>query len=85
MKSPYAKAWACVGIMMLGIVIFMASMGFLGNQVLLYLFRVLGGIVFIGGIILHYAIVRCPHCGSHLGRVIGTKCPYCGKDHSGGE
>ena len=25
------------------------------------------------------AVLRCPHCGKHLGRERGNLCPYCGK------
>ena len=80
MKSPVAKAWFCVGIMMLGVIIAMLSLAFLNNKVLSILIIVLGAGCFLSGIILHYAWVRCPHCGSHLGRVYGTKCPFCGND-----
>ena len=80
MKNPVVKAWCCVGVMMLGVALFMTSMAFVGNEVLMYLFIILGLMVFAGGVILHYAKVRCPHCGSHLGRVYGSKCPHCGND-----
>lgn len=82
MKSPVAKAWCCVGIMMLGVALLMTSMAFLNNNVLLYLFLFLGAIVFIGGVVLHYVIVRCPHCGSHLGRLYGPRCPFCGREYN---
>lgn len=82
MKNPFVKAWGCVGIMMIGLALYMASIAFLDNDALLKLFQVLGVIVFAGGIILHYAVVRCPHCGSHLGRLYGSKCPHCGNDYN---
>lgn len=82
MKNPVAKAWLCVGIMMSGVALMMASMAFLGNKILLYLLLILGIMVFIGGIVLHYAIVRCPHCGTHLGRLYGPRCPFCGSDYN---
>lgn len=85
MKNPVIKAWCCVGIMMLGVAIFMASMAFMDNQVLFKLIIILGIAVFVTGIILHYAAVRCPHCGSHLGRVYGTRCPFCGEDFTKSE
>ena len=81
MKNPVVKAWCCVGIMMLGVALFMASMAFINNMAMFNLFIALGIIVFIGGVILHYAIVRCPHCGSHLGRLYGPKCPFCGNNY----
>ena len=27
----------------------------------------------------HFAVLRCPHCGKHLGRERGNLCPHCGK------
>lgn len=27
----------------------------------------------------HFAVLRCPHCGRHLGRERGDTCPHCGK------
>lgn len=82
MKNIYAKAWICVGVMMLGIVVLMSSLAFLGNKIMLYICLVLGIITFLAGIILNFIIVRCPHCGSHIGRVYGSRCPYCGEEYS---
>lgn len=81
MKNPVVMAWCCVGLMMLGVGVMMTSLAFLNNMTMAYLFMILGGIIFVGGIILHYAKVRCPHCGSHLGRLYGPKCPFCGEDY----
>ena len=85
MRNPVAKAWCCVGIMMLGVGLMMTSLAFLKTPALVYLFLFIGIAVFIGGIVLHYAIVRCPHCGSHLGRIYGPRCPYCGKEYNKAE
>lgn len=82
MKNIYAKAWICVGVMMLGIVILMSSLAFPGNKVMMNICLVLGAIAFLAGIILNFIIVRCPHCGSHIGRVYGSRCPYCGEEYS---
>ncbi len=81
MRNIYAKAWICVGVMMLGVVALMSSLAFLGNKVLMYIFIALGIAVFLAGIILHYVIVRCPHCGSHISRVYGSRCPHCGEEY----
>ncbi len=85
MRNPAARAWLCVGIMMSGVVLMMTSMAFLNSIAFLYLFLILGIAVFIGGIILHYVIVRCPHCGSHLGRIQGPRCPNCGREYNKAE
>ena len=81
MRNMTARAWVCVGVMMLGVGLMMTAMAFLNNEALMYLFGILGIAVFIGGIILNFAIVRCPHCGSHIGRVYGPRCPYCGREY----
>ncbi|MBR6987105.1 MAG: hypothetical protein IKH82_03440 [Clostridiales bacterium] len=85
MRNPVAKAWCCVGIMMLGVVLMMTSLAFLNTPALMYLFMIIGIAVFIGGVVLHYVIVRCPHCGSHLGRLYGPRCPFCGKEYNKAE
>ena len=81
MKNPVAKAWGCVGIMFTGGVLCMVSLAFLNNMTIAYLFMVLGALVFLGGMILHFVTVRCPHCGGYLGRCYGSKCPHCGSDY----
>ena len=81
MKNPVVRAWGCVGIMMLGVAAMMSSMAFLGNNVMCYLMIFLGVALLIGGAILHFATVRCPHCGGYLGRCYGSKCPHCGNDY----
>ena len=81
-KNMVARAWGCVGLMMLGVIIGMSSMAFMNNQVMLVIVGILAFACFVGGIILHYATVRCPHCGSHLGRLYGPRCPFCGRDYN---
>ena len=81
MRNMTARAWVCVGVMMLGVGLMMTAMAFLNNEALMTLFGILGIAVFIGGIILNFVIVRCPHCGSHIGRVYGPRCPYCGREY----
>lgn len=80
--GPVAKAWCCVGIMMAGVAVGMTSMIFINNDAMFKLMLFLGGGIFVAGVILHYAWVRCPHCGSHLGRIYGPRCPFCGNDYN---
>lgn len=82
MKNMVARAWCCVGLMMLGVILGMSMMAFYGNKVLLVIVGILAVSCLIGGVILHYATVRCPHCGSHLGRLYGPRCPFCGRDYN---
>lgn len=82
MKNMTGRAWLCVGIMMSGVFLGMSSMAFLDNQVIMTIIGILAFSCFLGGVILHYAIVRCPHCGSHLGRLYGPRCPFCGEDYN---
>lgn len=81
-KNMVARAWCCVGLMMLGVIIAMSSMAFLSNRVIVTIILIVAILCFIGGVILHYATVRCPHCGSHLGRLYGPRCPFCGRDYN---
>ena len=72
MRNPVAKAWICVGIMMLGVVLMMTSMAFLGNKVLLYLFLISGIAVFIAGIVLHLLLLAVFKYGNLLLSTLGT-------------
>ena len=81
MKNLVVRAWGCVGIMMLGVAIAMSALVFLNKEFMLYLMMFLGAATFLAGIILHYVFVRCPHCDSHLGRIYGPRCPYCGREY----
>ena len=42
---------------------------------------VIGGLLVIGGIVYHLAMVRCPYCGHSLAgyRPIPKECPCCHK------
>ena len=40
---------------------------------------VIGVLLVIAGLIIHFAYYRCPHCGRFLDRSTGAYCPYCGK------
>ena len=82
MKNMAGRAWLCVGIMMSGVILGMSSLAFLDNQVIMTIIGILAFLCFLGGVILHYAIVRCPHCGSYLGRLYGPRCPFCGEDYN---
>lgn len=82
MKNMKIKAWGCVGIMMLGVLIGLSSIAFLGNDVMIVLIWILAIICFLTGMILHFVLIRCPHCGSYLGRLYGPKCPFCGRDYN---
>ena len=79
MKNPRNKAWCCFGIMMLGVIIGLSALFFLNQKVVFTVICVISIAVFITGIILHYVLVRCPHCKAYLGRVYGPRCPFCGK------
>ena len=30
--------------------------------------------------VIWVVFIRCPHCGAHLGREVGSHCPHCGKE-----
>jgi hypothetical protein len=37
--------------------------------------------VAIAGFILHFLLVRCPHCGRWIRKPYGDCCRYCGMDY----
>lgn len=43
---------------------------------------IIGGLLVIGGIVYHLAMVRCPYCGHSLAgyRPMPTECPCCHKE-----
>ncbi|MBP5379470.1 MAG: hypothetical protein J6Y64_08020 [Ruminococcus sp.] len=79
-RSPTKTAWLSVLIMLVGVVIGLCSLCFLNNKALAILIIILAIAVFVAGLIVNFVFVRCPHCGSHPGRISGPKCPHCGKD-----
>ncbi|MGO5113709.1 hypothetical protein ACTQ33_01540 [Candidatus Avoscillospira sp. LCP25S3_F1] len=40
---------------------------------------VIGVLLLIVAVLIHFMYYRCPHCGRFLDRSTGAYCPYCGK------
>ena len=40
---------------------------------------VIGVLLVIVAVVIHFMFYRCPHCGEFLDRSTGAYCPYCGK------
>ena len=83
MKNPKIRAWCCVGVMMLGAITGLVALWFLNQQTVFTVLCVAAVVVFFTGMLLYFIFVRCPHCDSYLGRVYGTRCPFCGKEYDG--
>ena len=79
-RSPTKTAWLSVLIMFIGVAIGFCSLFFLDNKPMSMLVIIIAIAVFVAGIIVNLALVRCPHCGYHPRKICGPKCPHCGKD-----
>ncbi|WP_028509130.1 hypothetical protein [Ruminococcus sp. NK3A76] len=84
MRSPKTAFVLSGLIMLVGVTLTAAGLILLDEAALytaLYTaLLIIGIILFISGLYLDNRYVRCPHCDSHLGRVQGSKCPYCGRE-----
>ena len=75
--SLHKKQWLCVGVMAVGIfLVLLASAASNARQGL----AVLGCVVSGAGLILQVRLVRCPHCGTWVGKYPGEFCKNCGKE-----
>ena len=80
MRSP-KTAFILSGIIMaVGVALTEAGFVLLGESALYTALLVIGIILFGAGLALNIKFVRCPHCDSHLKRIQGSKCPYCGRN-----
>ena len=70
------RQWLCVGVMAVGIfLVFLASAAVNARQGL----SILGCLVIAAGLVLQIILVRCPHCGTWVGKYPGEFCKNCGK------
>lgn len=68
------KLWLCRGVMLLGCVLMLA--GFTTDHALLY---IPGMLVFFAGVLLEFALSRCPFCHRYVALYApGKFCPHCG-------
>lgn len=80
MRSP-KTAFVLTGLIMsVGVALTAVGLILLGESALYTALLVTGIILFAAGLALNFKFVRCPHCDSHLKRIQGSKCPYCGRD-----
>lgn len=56
-----------------------AVLALVGAMVEVTALTVIGVLLVIAGLIIHFTYYRCPHCGRFLDRSTGAYCPYCGK------
>ena len=60
------KSWTAAAVIGIGIV-------------LVFVTKVLGVLAILTGFILDIALVKCPHCGTWLGKYPGDHCKNCGE------
>ena len=70
------KNWLCVGMMLTGAGgLVLASHA----QNAVRLLTALACLIVLGGLLLHMRLVRCPHCGTWVGKFPGDYCKHCGE------
>ena len=79
MRSPKTAFVLSGLIMSVGVTLTAAGLNLLDEAALYTALLIIGIILFISGLYLNNRYVRCPHCDSHLKRIQGSKCPYCGR------
>ena len=42
-------------------------------------FLLIGSIITLFGLVVHFLYNKCPYCGRQLGRDYGDYCPHCGR------
>jgi len=72
----HQKNWLCVGVIAVGIFLFLLASNALNARGAL---SVLAALVVFAGLLLHMKLVRCPHCGEWVGKHPGEYCKHCGK------
>lgn len=72
LKKAMQVLWACAAVTLLLLVLFLRF----ENTVLLALLLGAGCVTAV----IWVVFIRCPHCGAHLGREVGSHCPHCGKE-----
>jgi len=79
-RSPIKMSFLAALLMFVGVLPLFGILLFMDNKAMTVFFIILSVVIISSGLILHFVYVRCPHCGSYLGRIIGSKCPFCGKN-----
>lgn len=70
------KQWLCIGMMAFGIfLLLLANAAENGKQILV----ITGCLCVMGGLVLHFKLVRCPHCKEWVGKHPGEYCRHCGE------
>ena len=79
-RSPIKMSFLAALLMFVGILPLFGILLFMDNKAMTVFLIILSVVIISSGLILHFVFVRCPHCGSYLGRIMGSKCPFCGKN-----
>ena len=84
-RDPRVRSFIFVAVMGIGVLAAIAAMH---STLDVNTCNIVCGIsiaVVIAGLILHFILVRCPHCGRWIRKPYGDCCRYCGKDYTGDE
>ena len=79
-RSPTKMAFLSALLMFVGFMPLFGILLFMDNKAVTVLFVIISVLIVSSGLVLHFVFVRCPHCGSYLGRIMGSQCPFCGKN-----
>ena len=79
-RSPIKMSFLAALLMFVGVLPLFGILLFMDNKAMTVFLIILSVVIISSGLILHFVFVRCPHCGSYLGRIMGSKCPFCGKN-----
>lgn len=82
-KDPRVRSFICVAIMGTGIIAAMAAMHSGLDESASHIIFGIAIAVAVVGFILHFVLVRCPHCDRWIRKPYGEYCRYCGKEYTG--
>lgn len=81
-SDPRIRSFITVAIMAVGVFGAMAANHSELEENLRRIILVISIAVIIVGLILHFILARCPHCGCWIRRPYGDYCRYCGMKYS---
>ena len=80
-NDPRIRSFICIATMGTGIIACMAAMHSELDGNTRFIVSGISIALVIIGFILHFILVRCPHCGRWIRKPYGEYCRYCGKEY----